>query len=50
MRNELLIGGAMLGDGAGIYRLYKNMNTIKIDNSNISISETVDKIIEVINN
>lgn len=29
-------------------QLYKNMDTIKIDTSNISISETVDKIIEII--
>jgi len=29
-------------------QLYKNMDTIKIDTSNISISEAVDKIIEII--
>jgi len=28
--------------------LYKNMNTVKIDTSNISISETVNKIIEIV--
>jgi cytidylate kinase len=28
--------------------LYKNMNTIKIDTSNIYISETVNKIIEIV--
>ena len=36
---------------AGLERipLYQNMNTIKIDTSNISIDETVDKIIKLIN-
>lgn len=28
--------------------LYKNMNTIKIDTSNLSISETVNKVIEIL--
>jgi hypothetical protein len=28
--------------------LYKNMNTVKIDTTNISITETVDKILEII--
>jgi broad-specificity NMP kinase len=28
--------------------LYKNMNTVKIDTTNISINETVDKIIKII--
>ena len=27
--------------------LYKNMNTVKIDTTNISINETVDKIIKI---
>lgn len=37
---------------AGLNRipLYENMNTIKIDTSDISISETADKIIEIIKN
>lgn len=36
---------------AGLERipLYKNMNTIKIDTSNISVEETVNKIIKIIN-
>lgn len=32
------------------FPLYQNMNTIKIDTSDISISETVSKIVDIINN
>ncbi|AJD28015.1 hypothetical protein RSJ2_1789 [Clostridium botulinum] len=28
-------------------KLYKNMNTVKIDTTNISINETVNKIIKI---
>ncbi|MCT4564171.1 MAG: AAA family ATPase [Maledivibacter sp.] len=43
LRNEKSIDKSL-----GRLQLYKNMDTIKIDTSNISIPETVDKIIEII--
>lgn len=43
LRNEKIIDKSL-----GRLQLYKNMDTIKIDTSNISILETVDKIIKII--